>query len=204
MLFDAPREEEKKPNIKPEIIQKLCETYKQEVSAEDIFYYIYGVLYSNVYRQKYNEFLKIDFPKAPFTTEPKLFFAIAKIGKDLTDLHLLKSLKLEKPTAKFPKSTSSVLKNGLVEKRNYQPQQKRIYINDEQYFEGIEADVWHYHIGGYQILDKWLKDRVGKRLSFEEVGHYLKIITVLQNTINLQKKVDELYPEIEKNLMQLP
>ena len=193
MLFDKPKEKES--NIKTEIIEKLSKAYKKKIAPEEIFYYIYTVLYSNVYRKKYNEFLKIDFPKIPFTDDIKLFNKVSKLGKELADLHLLKSKKLENnKSVKFP-----AVGDNKAEKREYK--NNKIYINDKQYFTGITPEVWNYHIGGYQVLDKWLKDRKEKNLSREEVDHYLKIITALKLTIKFQKEIDELYGGIEKSLI---
>jgi len=192
---------DKKSNIKDEIIKKLSDTYKKQIIPEQIFYYIYGILYSNIYRQKYNEFLKIDFPKIPFTKNEKVFSKISELGKELVELHLLKSPKLEKPIAQFPISTGNILKDNRVEKREYQEKEKRIYINEKQYFENIESEIWNYYIGGYQVLDKWLKDRIDKVLSPEDIEHYLKVITTLEYTISLQKQIDKIYSKIEENLV---
>ena len=189
---------DKVSNIKKEIIDLLMASYKKKVTPEEIFYYIYAIMYSQKYRQKYNEFLKIDFPRIPFTVDYKLFKKLSDIGEELTDLHLLKSKKLDKLTAKFPKTG-----DNNVEKREYNAKEKIIYINESQYFENVDKELWEYHIGGYQVLDKWLKDRIGNRLSREEVDHYLKVITVLKNTIEIQGKVDEIYPKVEKDLIRI-
>jgi len=185
----------KVPNIKKEIFDRLRTTYGKKVSPEEIFYYIYAILYSNKYREKYQEFLKIDFPRVPFTKDYKLFKELSELGQELAELHLLKSKKLNKISAKFKGA-------GLneVRKREYNKKEKRLYINDKQYFEGIEPADWEYYIGGYQVLDKWIKDRVGRSLEREEVEHYLKVITCLQYTIELQKEIDKLYQKIEKSL----
>ncbi len=209
MLFDKPRDggyKVKKPNINPELHALLNNTYNPQpvttpldkqkafdVPPEEIFYYIYAVLYSNTYRQKYQEFLKIDFPRVPFTKDYKLFKKLGKLGEQLVELHLLKSKELAKPITKFQGKDSNV-----VEKREYK--KGRIYINDEQYFEGIKPEVWEYQIGGYQVLDKWLKDRKGRALSSEDIKHYCKVVTTLQKTIKLQEKIDKLYSEAERNL----
>lgn len=195
MLFDKPKEKE--PNIKAEIIEKLSESYKKKIAPEEIFYYIYAILYSNIYRKKYNEFLKIDFPKIPFAKDGKLFNKISKLGKKLADTHLLKSDDLESDKdIKFP-----AIGDSKAEKREYNEKEKRIYINGKQYFSGIAPEVWNYHIGGYQVLDKWLKDRKDKVLSSEDVEHYLKVITALKLTVELQKEIDKLYARIEKELI---
>lgn len=188
-------------NFSKKFWEKFKGTFIKTPDPWKIFYYIYAVLYSNNYRQKYNEFLRIDFPKIPFTKDEKLFYKIAKLGKELVDLHLLKSEKLNKLLAKFPVSTGNILTDGKIEKREYKLDEKRIYINDEQYFEEVKSEVWNYYIGGYQVLDKWLKDRINTKLSPKDVNHYLKVITAIKHTIDLQKEIDKIYPEIEKNLI---
>jgi len=183
------------PNINNNLFTTLQNNFNQKIEPEEIFNYIYAILYSNIYRRNYNEFLKIDFPKVPFTSDEKLFHKIVEQGKELASLHLLKSQKLEKSVSRFPAAGDNV-----VRKREYNSKEKRIYINDKQYFDGVEQKVWNYYIGGYQVLDKWLKDRIGRTLSAEDVNHYLKIITALQKTIEIQKEIDKLYPEVEKKL----
>jgi len=194
---------DKVSNIDKEIIFKIESALNIKTTPEDIFNYIYAVLHSNIYRQKYQEFLKIGFSKIPFTKDVELFYKIAELGKELVDLHLLKSEKINKLSAKFPVSTGNILTDGKVEKREYDPKEKRVYINEKQYFEEVEPEVWNYYIGGYQVLDKWLKDRIGRKLSSEDVNHYLKIITTIECTINLQTEIDKLYPEIERNLVKI-
>ena len=87
-----------------------------------------------------------------------------------------------------------------VKKREYSEKEKRLYINDNQYFEGIPKEIWNYHIGGYQVLDKWMKDRIGKSLSRGDIEHYLKVIDVLGKTIEAQNIIDRLYIKVENNL----
>ena len=197
MMFDAPAKLAKQPNIKKEILEMLKIKYKKAVKPEEVFNYIYTILYSNKYREKYQEFLKIDFPRVPFTKDYKLFQEFGKLGKELIDLHLLKSKKLNKTISKF-----CGIGLNEVEKREYIKKEKKLYINDKQHFTGIDSEIWEYYIGGYQILDKWIKDRIGKNLSREEVEHYLKVITSLRRTVELQKKIDGLYLKVEKNLIK--
>lgn len=192
-LLNINESSNKKSNIKVEIIQKLSEFYKKKITSEEIFYYIYAVLYSNIYRKKYQEFLKIDFPRVPFTKNAKIFSKMSEFGKELAGLHLLKSERLENPSASFPISG-----NSRVEKREYREKEKRVYINDKQYFKGVEPEIWNYCVGGYQVLGKWLKDRINGSLLAEDVEHYLKIITALKHTIEIQKQIDKIYPEIDR------
>lgn len=190
------RDSDKEPNINQDFYNKLEKDLGKQVEPEEILHYIYAILYSNIYRKKYNEFLKIDFPRIPFVKNSKTFDKLAKLGEELVDLHLLKSPKLEKPLASFPKSDGCEVKYV-----KYDEKLERIYINDIQYFEKIAPETWNYYIGGYQVLNKWLKDRIGRRLSDESVEHFLKVISSLHYTIDLQKEIDKFYPEVEKKLI---
>ena len=159
MLFEPQAEYgAKRPNLNPEIVAKLAKNFKHEPTPEQIFHYIYAVLYSNVYRTKYAEFLKIDFPRVPFTKDRKLFLTMAGCGEELVNLHLLKSRVLNNPIAKFQGAGNDKVeqsKYGLLQGAD----QPVVYINKEQYFEGISEEVWNYQVGGYQVCEKWLKDR---------------------------------------------
>ena len=174
----------------------LSAAYKQAVSPEEVFYYIYAVLYSNLYRKKFEEFLKIDFPKVPFTKDYTLFRKVSNIGKELADLHLLNSPLLNNPATKFEGGDGE-----FVKKWHYDSKLKRIYINEKQFFTNVAPEVWDYFIGGYQVLDKWLKDRKDKSLSSEEINHYIKVIEALKHTLEIQTNIDKIYPEIEKSLI---
>lgn len=84
--------------------------------------------------------------------------------------------------------------------RNYKPDERRVYINkDKQYFEKIRPKVWEYDVGGYQVLDKWLKDRREKQLSTQEIRTYCEMVTAIEETIKLQKSIDEIYPGVEED-----
>ncbi len=187
----------KEPNISAAIFEKLESVYRQKPTPEDILYYIYGVFYSNIYRETYAEFLKIDFPRVPFTADYRLFKKIGALGKQLADLHLLKTQALDPPIAKYQGSGT----NNRIEKITYKEDKERVYINKDKYFEGVAPEVWNYHIGGYQVLHKYLKDRKGRKM--EEAPRYCRIITALNKTIEIQKQIDEIYPEIEKKLFNI-
>ncbi|MBI5971520.1 MAG: N-6 DNA methylase [Deltaproteobacteria bacterium] len=187
----------KKPNIAPLLMEGLSKAYKKTPSPEDIFNYIYAVLYSNAYREKYKEFLKTDFPRVPFVKSYKTFKVVGEKGRELVELHLLKSPDLEKPYARFQGKG-----DNRVEKHKYDAKEKRIYINADQYFEGVEEDVWAYMVGGYQALDKWLKERKGRPLSHEDIRLYCRIAASLKKTIRIQKELEKLYPRIEEDLCE--
>jgi len=164
--------------------------------AEAVFYYIYAILYSNLYRQKYQEFLKIDFPKIPFTKNIELFKSISSIGENLANLHLLKTPELNNPISKFIGQGE-----GVVKEIKYMDE--RLYINPEQYFAPVASNIYNYYIGGYQVLNKWLKERKSRTLSLEEVKHFCQVITSLKVTIEIQERIDKFYPEVEKSLGNL-
>ena len=201
-LFSHTKGQEKKQaNINPKLFKVLHEAYKREPRPEEMFHYIYAVLYSNIYRKKYAEFLKTDFPRIPFPKDLKLFSKMGSFGSRLVDLHLLESSQLDPPIARFQGKG-----NYNVKKVRYQ--KERVYINNDKYFEGIKREVWEYQIGGYQVCDKWLKDRkekkggVGRPLSLDDIKQYCRIVTSLQKTIEIQKLIDEIYPEVEKETIE--
>ena len=197
MLFEPEAEYLlKKPNLSSAVLEKLKETFKKTPEPEQIFYYIYAVLYSNIYRTKYAEFLKIDFPRIPFTNDYKLFKKMGDYGEMLVDLHLFKSPEIDTPITRFQGKG-----DNRVEKLRYD--YGKLFINSDQYFEGIPPEIWEYQTGGSQVCDKWLKDRKGKSLSLDDVQHYGKIVSVLQKTIEIQKVIDEIYSEeVEKETIE--
>jgi hypothetical protein len=188
--------EKRQANFSPQFLKPVEETFKKETTPEEIFYYIYGVLYSTIYRTKYAEFLRTDFPRVPFTKNYKLFYKMEEYGKKLVDFHLLKSNELGQPIAKFQGKG-----DHKVEKVRYE--QEKVYINNNQHFDGISPQVWEYQIGGYQVCDKWLKDRKGRILSLDDIKHYCKVVTVLKKTLEVQKEIDVLFPNIEKEIIEL-
>jgi len=165
------------PNLTTEFLQAIKASLGTEPSPAEIFYYIYAVLYSPTYRKRYEEFLKIDFPRVPLPSNYDAFKELSNLGKELIDLHLLKHPDLEKTEVGFPKSDSD-----KVEKVSYAEEGQRVFINKEQYFEGIPKVVWEYRIGAYQVMDKYLKDRKGRKLSLDEINHYMKVAKAIQLT----------------------
>ena len=188
---------EKATNISKIFWKDLEPVYNNSLSPEQIFFYIYSILHSNIYRIKYAEFLKFDFPKIPFTSDYALFTEMSKLGRKLVRLHLLNSDLLSIPVTKFQGKGDNIVRKPL-----FIEEESRIYINKVQYFEGIEQELWEYQIGGYQVLYKWLKDRKGKELSLKEIKHYCRVVTALKRTIEIQEEIDELYPAIEKDIIE--
>lgn len=194
-LFNAPRYEPE-PNIAGYIYATLGDHYGNRLKPEQIFYYIYAVLYSNTYREKYADFLKIDFPRIPFTTDKALFQQLAKLGGTLSDLHLLKHSSLGKSITMFKGKGDY----DSIVKPTYSEDEERVYINNEKYFDNITPDVWNYHIGGYQVMEKYLKDRKGRDM--EDPGHYCNIATCIAKTIEIQEKIDSLFSKAEKKVIE--
>ena len=197
-LFSKHEPSERQPNLNTELVRKLAEAYGEEPSPEDVFHYVYAVLYAPSYREKYAEFLRIDFPRIPFTSNYELFRKMAELGRRLVDLHLLRSPELDPPIARFQGEGDGKVQTGKKGLR-YDPEGERVYINETQYFEGVPPEVWEYQIGGYQVCHKWLKDRKGRRLSLAEIRTYCRVITALAKTIDIQQAIDELYLGIEKS-----
>jgi predicted helicase len=164
-----------------------------DLISEDIFHYAYAVFHSPGYRSRYAEFLKIDFPRLPLTGNLELFRALAKLGGELVSLHLLESPRLEKPITTFVRE--AVKSVPTVEKVNHT--KNTVWINKAQTsgFRGVPETVWNFHIGGYQVCEKWLKDRKGRPLSDDDITHYGKIVIALTETIRLMNEIDEVIEE---------
>ena len=197
-LFFQNESGERVPNLAPKLVEALKSTFKKEPPSEQIFHYIYALLYSNAYRKKYAEFLKTDFPRVPFTKGYKLFNKLSEKGEELVELHLLKSKKLAKPIAKC-EGTGDI----NVVKVTYDEKKGRVNINPDNYFVGVPREVWEYHIGGYQVAEKWLKDRKGRVLSSEDITHYAKLVTAIAETITVQQDLDDLFLEVETALLEV-
>ncbi len=158
--------------------------YDGVLYPQDLFDYIYAVLYSPSYRERYKEFLKIDFPRIPYPTDWEKFRDLVEKGEELRHLHLMEDL---------PHSTGvSFPVGGTMQIDCYRWEENHVYINSEQYFDGVPESAWNFFIGGYQPAQKWLKDRKGITLSFEDVKHYQRIIYVLQQTERIMQEIDNI------------
>ena len=195
-LYNGGEKYQRDVNIDKSLLDKLAKTYGRKSSPETILCYIYAVLYCNVYRNRYAEFLKSDFPRIPFTADPGLFSKMARYGGNLIELHLLKSKKLEKSAIKFHGRG-----DRRIDKPEYDSEKKLVKINPKQYFGSLSDKIWQYQIGGYQVMDKWLKDRKGKCLGLKDIKHYCKMATALKETVAAQKKIDATYNEIEQDII---
>ena len=154
-----------------------------------MFNYIYAVLHSPQYRNRYSDFLKSDFPRVPFTCDRPLFAALVALGKRLASLHLMELKGAEAPT--FPQAGSN-----RVDKAYYVPPNGkmpgRVFINRDQYFEGVTPETWEFTIGGYRPAEKWLKDRKGRVLSDDDIDHYRQILAALADTERLMDEIDQI------------
>lgn len=179
------------PNLSPNFLSAIREKLGYVPTPEAIFYYAYAVFHTPTYRQRYAEFLKIDFPRLPLTSDNELFTTLAKKGEELVALHLMKSKKLNKVITKYPVSG-----DNAVTQVTYNESERRIYINKSQYFEGVFPEVWAFKIGGYQVLDKWLKDRkkANRSLSFDEVLHYQRVVVAMKETMQIMAEIDDVIP----------
>lgn len=173
----------RKPNLKTEIVNKIEEKIGK-VSPEDIFDYIYAVLHSPSYREKYKEFLKIDFPRIPYPQDTNSFKKIVKLGTELRELHLLDSPKVNKLITTYPESGSDTVEKVEYNKRS-------VFINSEQYFGNVPEVAWNFYIGGYQPAQKWLKDRKGRTLTNEDIEHYQKMVVALVETGKIMNEIDK-------------
>jgi predicted helicase len=192
----------RRANLNPEFIKefstKLGLTFigdgkgdlKKTYGPEDIFNYAYAVFHAPTYRSRYAEFLKIDFPRLPLTSDKDLFKNLAEKGTELVTLHLMESPSLNKLITKYP-----VTGSNEVDKVAYDEKTQRVYINKTQYFEGVPPEVWNFHIGGYQVCHKWLKDRKGRKIGVDDSTHYQKIVVALKETIRLMAEIDQVIPQ---------
>lgn len=151
-------------------------------TPEQIFDYIYGVLHTPSYREKYKEFLKIDFPRIPYPENKEEFERVVFIGNKLRKLHLMEEIP--------PQATSFDIEgdNAVSEIRF---EKEKVYINKTQYFANVPELAWNFYIGGYQPAQKWLKDRKNRTLTYDDISHYRKIIAILIETHKLMQNLDE-------------
>jgi len=211
--------EERTPNLNQEIVDEIAKklglsfTNEKEVEENtfapiDILDYIYSVLHSPTYREKYKEFLKIDFPRVPYPKNTETFWRLVKLGGEIRQLHLLESSKVEDFITSYPKDGNNVVEKPRFEMYDYTNEIPNedgsssypdylgaVYINDHQYFADVPSSAWEFYIGGYQPAQKWLKDRKGRILEFDDILHYQKIIVALSETDRIMKEIDKI--EIE-------
>jgi len=172
------------------------------IGPEDLLHYIYAIMHSPGYRKRYQEYLKIEFPRIPIPLDRNMFCCLSQIGADLVALHLLEdnyeaaswnpgNSPFTEPIAQFVGKNQSEVMKGHPKYTD-----GRVYINYTQYFEGVPKNVWQFYIGGYQVCEKWLKDRKGRQLSADDIAHYQKIVVALNETIRIMGEIDKV---IEKH-----
>jgi predicted helicase len=198
----------KTPNLNHEILEQI-ETIVGKTEPEEILDYIYAVLHSPSYREKYKEFLKIDFPRVPYPKDKQTFNELVKLGTELRSIHLLESPVVGKLITSYPNMGSDIvekIKYNNVGDEYLRPHEKeqngnddnrsiqtgKVIINDDQYFGNVPEVAWNFYIGGYQPAQKWLKDRKGRTLTNEDIEHYQKIIVALTETDRIMKEIDKI------------
>lgn len=204
--------ESRRPNFSAAFLSRLADELQlpqkrhglpADLTPEDIFHYIYAVFHSPSYRSRYAEFLKIDFPRLPLTGNLGMFRALAQLGGELVGLHLVEfALKGEANAPaewpRYPRVASFTGSDSTIEKFPAADKAWKggsVAINASSGFEGVPEEVWNFHIGGYQVCHKWLKDRKGRALTDEDILHYCKIVTALNETIRLMRRIDEVINE---------
>lgn len=191
---------ERNPNLNNEVIielsKKMNMIFRSGISTDlkdtfgprDVFNYLYAIFHSPTYRTRYAEFLKMDFPRLPLASNKNLFRELCALGGELVGLHLME--KHGPDMARFTINDG----NEVGKVRHTEPKGKqagRVWINETQYFEGVPPEVWAFHIGGYQVCHKWLKDRKGRKLNHDDVVHYCQIVSALSETIRLMSEIDK-------------
>ncbi|WP_324282848.1 type ISP restriction/modification enzyme [Cyanobacterium aponinum UTEX 3221] len=200
---------EKQANFSPKFIKAITNKLGYTPSPEMIFYYIYAVLHSPHYRQRYAQFLKIDFPRIPLPKNQDLFKQLAEKGEILVNLHLMKNLPDIKTTISnfisndnlpiFTQEKGEFHYQGdgknEVKQIKYDENKQQVIINKDCYFRGVNKSLWEFKIGGYQVLEKWLKDRKKENISLTErdIIHYQNILIVLQKTMEVMREIDDIY-----------
>lgn len=196
---DAPSS--RRPNLAQEFIDELsCKIkmtfvsdgkgdLKKTFGPEDIFSYMYAIFHSHTYRKRYAEFLKIDFPRLPLTSQKPLFRELCKLGEQLVALHLME--KKLPSNVKFKGEDGRIVDLVRYTETKDKEATGKVWINKAEYFDNVPQKVWDFYIGGYQVCNKWLKDRKDHTLSFDDIEHYKYIVSALDATITLMQKIDQ-------------
>lgn len=175
-------------NLGPEFVVSISKAVHRTPTPEDTMAYIYALLYAPSYRARYADFLKRDYPRIPLTSDCKLFDKLVVAGRELVSLHTM--------SITLPRATRfDIAGSNEVKKVRWAPSATggagRVYINEAQFFDDVPQSVWDIHIGGYRVADKWLKDRKGRLLSYDDLTNYQAIISALIRTLELQTTIDE-------------
>lgn len=173
-------------NFTPKFRKFINEKYG-EIKPEEILGYIYAILFHKEYRKKYLDFLKIDFPKIPFVESKDYFLKFAKLGEELYNLHL-ENLKIQKEVGE-PMFKDNKNKNEKIVKAIYNENEKDLFVNESLYFKNVDKEVWEYKIGGYQVLDKYLKSHKNENIDYE---HFENVIKILARSIEIEAEISKL------------
>ncbi|QDY62914.1 DNA methyltransferase [Helicobacter pylori] len=179
-------------NFTPEFRSFIDKHYSHHFEPLEVLGYIYALLYSPNYRKRYEEFLKADYPKILFTNNKDLFRALSLLGIELIGLHVLNQESLNYSFEKLKDATigESYYKeahdrNPIISKKPfYNEPEQRLYINHSAYFRGVSQEIHDYMIGGYGVLDKYLKSHKDEPCDFDHVTNIIKVIAC---TIEIQK-----------------
>ncbi|UCE12718.1 MAG: N-6 DNA methylase [Candidatus Heimdallarchaeota archaeon] len=165
---------------------------KKKPTSKDVLYYIYAILHSHNYRKRYEEFLKVDFPRIHFTSNIDLFYELKQLGKELIDLHLMRSTKTINFSIKLKvtDSTKPILISNLVYTND-----GKLQLNKTHHFEGVPENVYNFYIGSYKVCQKWLKSRRNKVLTKKEISHFSKMVETIQETISIMNEIDNAIEE---------
>ncbi|EAB5246183.1 DNA methyltransferase [Campylobacter jejuni] len=175
-------------NFKESFRTFIDELYKEKFSPEDILGYIYAVLFHKIYREKYLDFLKIDFPKIPFTKDKNTFKNLSKLGLKLVNLHLLKNDELDFNVGEaLFKDIKN--KNFKIQKIKYNKDVKELFINESLYFNKVSPEIYEFKIGGYAVLDKYLKSHKEEDIDHK---HFTLIIQTLDETLKIQDEISKI------------
>ena len=185
-------QQQKRPNFSENFLKKIEINLGYLPTPETIFYYIYAIFHSPTYRSRYAEFLKIDFPRVPLTSNNELFCQLAEYGEQLVALHLMKSPKLNNLITQFTENGGS----QIVDAGHPKYTKGAVVINKKgDKFVGVPEQVWNFYIGGYQVCQKWLKDRKGRTLNDDDIQHYQRVVVALKETMELMQLIDDVIPE---------
>ena len=193
--------QQRKPNLDDAIVKTIADKIGLRFTPEkeddnktfapiDLLDYIYAVLHSPAYREHYKEFLKIDFPRVPYPTEQKQFRQLVALGGELRALHLMQSPTLDKLITGYNQPGDHKVDKPEYKITDHKNRLGQVHINPTQYFSEVPETAWNFYIGGYQPAQKWLKDRKGRNLNSDDIGHYQKIILALTETDRLMKEID--------------
>jgi len=175
----------REPNLHEKFLQALRAVMDREPTPKEVLAYIYAVLHAPSYRQRYAPFLRYDYPRVPLPASAEQFVRLASLGQHLIELHLLRCLSLRESPVGFPVSGSNRVEKGYPRYRD-----GAVWINDSQRFTGVSQAVWAMRVGGYQVCEKWLKDRRGRALSNREIETYRRLVYALAQTLELVQVVD--------------